>query len=118
MKHKELMKRYDDYEDKVKEYMELISKELVKKNGDDILAGNLVIMTKAIQNISTDADGIVGKDNYRGEKKSTSLSAFLAAQTNVIKILNSFGWTPAGASKIRSSQQEVNIKEAIEALTA
>ena len=121
------MKRYKDYDERVQDYMKLISKELVKKNGDvpdvyvvslDILAGNLVIMTKAIQNISTDADGIVGKDNYRGEKKSTSLSAFLAAQTNVIKILNSFGWTPAGASKIRSSQQEVNIKEAIEALTA
>lgn len=126
MKQKVLLERYKEYEKTVQEYMKMVSDALVEKFGDipevyvvslDILAGNLVIMTKAITNIATDADGIVGKDNYRGEKKSTSLSAFLAAQNNVIKILTSFGWTPAGASKIRENK-EINVEDFLEKLTA
>lgn len=120
------MKRYKDYDSTVQEYLKMVSDALVEKFGEipevyvvslDILAGNLLIMSKAITNIATDADGIVGKDNYRGEKKSTSLSAFLAAQTNVLKILNSFGWTPSGAAKIKDNK-EVNIEEFLEKLTA
>ena len=127
MKQKVLLERYKDYDERVQDYMKMISSALVEKHGDipevyvvslDILAGNLVIMHKAITNIATDADGIIGKDNYRGDKKSTSLSAFLAAQTNVIKILNSFGWTPAGAAKIKNSDKEINVEEFLEKLTA
>lgn len=127
MKQKVLLERYKDYDPTVQEYMKMISGALIEKHGDipevyvvslDILAGNLVIMNKAINNIATDADGIVGKDNYRGEKKSTSLSAFLAAQTNVIKILNSFGWTPMAKSKMKQNQEDVNIEDFIEKLTA
>lgn len=127
MNQKDLMKRYKDYDSTVQEYLKMVSDALVEKFGEipevyvvslDILAGNLLIMNKAITNIATDADGIVGKDNYRGEKKSTSLSAFLAAQTNVLKILNSFGWTPSGAAKIKNTDKEINVEQFLESLTA
>lgn len=120
------LKRYEKYDDDVKEYMKIISDALIKKHQEipdvfvlslDVLAGNLTIMTKAMKSIAYEGGDIVGKDNYRGEKKSTQLSAFLAAQQNVLKILNSFGWTPIGKSKIRENNDAADVQKLIENLT-
>lgn len=106
------LKRYEKYSEDVQEYMKMLSQSIMEKYQEipdvfvislDVLAGNLTIMTKAMKSIAYEGGEIVGKDNYRGEKKSTELSAFLATQQNVIKILNAFGFTPIGKSKIKSN---------------
>lgn len=120
------LKRYEKYDDDVKEYMKIISDNLIKKHQEipdvfvlslDVLAGNLTIMTKAMKSIAYEGGDIVGKDNYRGEKKSTQLSAFLAAQQNVLKILNTFGFTPLGKSKIKENNDAADVQKLIENLT-
>ena len=120
------LKRYEKYDDDVKEYMKIISDALIKKHQEipdvfvlslDVLAGNLTIMTKAMKSIAYEGGDIVGKDNYRGEKKSTQLSAFLAAQQNVLKILNTFGFTPLGRSKIKENTDVADVQKLIENLT-
>ncbi len=120
------LKRYEKYAEDVQEYMKILSDSLVKKYQEipdvyvlslDVLAGNLTIMTKAMKSIAYEGGDIVGKDNYRGEKKSTQLSAFLAAQQNVIKILNTFGWTPMGKSKIKTNTDSNDVAKLIENLT-
>ena len=126
MNQKIFLKRYEKYDDDVKEYMKIISDALIKKHQEipdvfvlslDVLAGNLTIMTKAMKSIAYEGGDIVGKDNYRGEKKSTQLSAFLAAQQNVLKILNTFGFTPLGRSKIKENTDVADVQKLIENLT-
>ena len=127
MTQEDLLKRYTNHNDQVQEYMKMLSDSLMQKYQEipdtfvislDVLAGNLVIMTKAIDNIIKDKDGIVGQDNYRGEKKSTSLSAFLATQHNVLKILNTFGWTPMGKSKIKENADASDVQKYLEQLVS
>ena len=83
----------------------------------DVIAGNLTIMTKAMKDIVNDTAGIVGKDEYRGDKKSTQLSAFLASQNNISKLVDKFGWTPSAKSKIRESQDAADVAKYLESLT-
>ena len=120
------LKRYEKYSEDVQEYMRIISNSLLNKYQEipdvfvlslDVLAGNLTIMTKAMKSIAYEGGDIVGKDNYRGEKKSTQLSAFLAAQQNVLKILNTFGFTPLGKSKIRENTDAADAIKLLESLT-
>ena len=73
-------------------------------------------MTKAMKDIVNDTAGIVGKDEYRGEKKSTQLSAFLASQNNVSKLIDKFGWTPLGKSKIRENSDKQDVQKLLENL--
>lgn len=125
MTQEDFLKRYNKHEEDVKEYMKIISEALIQKHQEvpdvfvvslDVLAGNLAIMSKAMKSIAYEGGEIVGKDNYRGEKKSTELSAFLATQNNVIKILNTFGLTPLGSVKIKSTNDETNVKKYLEQL--
>ena len=127
MTQEKFLERYVKYSDDVKEYMKIISDSLIEKHGEipdifvlslDTLAGNLTIMTKAMKSIAYEGCDIVGKDNYRGEKKSTQLSAFLAAQQNVLKILNTFGWTPMGKSKIKENKDTMDAAKLIESLVS
>lgn len=125
MTKENFLKRYETYEDRVREYMEIFADELENKYQEipdiflitlDVIAGNLTIMTKAMKDIVNDTVGIVGKDEYRGEKKSTQLSAFLASQNNVSKLIDKFGWTPLGKSKIRENSDKQDVQKLLENL--
>ena len=126
MTQEDFMKRYEAYSPKVQEYMKIFSDELMLKYQEvpdvflvtlDIIAGNLVIMTQAMNDILSGEVGIVGKDEYRGDKKSTQLSAFLASQNNISKLVDKFGWTPSAKSKIRESQDAADVAKYLESLT-
>ena len=125
MTKENFLKRYETYEDRVREYMEIFADELERKYSEipdiflitlDVIAGNLTIMTKAMKDIVNDTAGIVGKDEYRGEKKSTQLSAFLASQNNVSKLIDKFGWTPLGKSKINENTDKQDVQKLLENL--
>lgn len=120
------VERYKDYNEQVQEYMSIFADALVEKYQEipdvfvvtlDIIAGNLTIMTSAMKDLVSGEAEIVGKDNYRGEKKSTQLSAFLASQTNVAKLVEKFGWTPFGKSKIRENSDAADVAKYLESLT-
>lgn len=120
------LKRYKDYDEQVREYMKMFADSLEEKYGEipdvfiaslDILAGNLVVMYKSMKDIVNDKVGVVGNDKYRGEKKSTQLQAFMAAQHNVNTLINEFGWTPKAKSKIRENQDSKDIAKYLENLT-
>lgn len=125
MTQEKFLKRYEKYDAAVQEYMEIISDALIEKYQDipdifvltlDALAGNLTIMHKAMEAIAVEGGDIKGKDNYRGEKKSTELSAFLASQNNVIKLANIFGFTPMGKSKIRENTDAADVNKYLQNL--
>ena len=125
MTQEKFLERYKKYDSDVQEYMSYIAAALNEKYQDipdifimslDVLAGNLTIMNKAMKSIAYEGGDIVGKDNYRGEKKSTQLSAFLAAQNNVIKIANIYGFTPMGKSKIRENTDAADVQKYLENL--
>ena len=125
MTKENFLKRYETYEDRVREYMEIFADELEKKYQKipdiflitlDVIAGNLTIMVQAMNDIVSGKAEIVGKDEYRGEKKSTQLSAFLASQNNVSKLIDKFGWTPLGKSKIRENSDKQDVQKLLENL--
>lgn len=127
MTQEDFIKRYERYEAEVQEYMRFVSNALMMKYQEipdiftitlDVLAGNLTIMYKAMKSIAYDGGDIVGKDNYRGEKKSTQLSAFLAAQNNVIKLCNLYGFTPMGKSKIKENTDASDVQKYLEQLVS
>jgi len=125
MTQEELLKRYTSYNETVQEYMKMLSDALIEKYVDipehfvvslDVLAGNLVIMNKALTSLTSGQVGLVGNDHYRGEKKSTELTAFMSAQTNVMKILGIFGLTPLGKSKIRENSDAGDVNKYLQTL--
>lgn len=125
MTKENFLKRYEKYDAKVQEYMKIFSDELERKYQEipevfiitlDIIAGNLVIMVEAMNDIVSGKVGIVGHDEYRGDKKSTELSAFLASQNNVAKLVDKFGWTPSGKSKIREANAAEDVKKVLDNL--
>jgi len=125
MDKEKFLKRYEAYDEEVKEYMKFFADAVEQKHQEipdifiaslDILAGNLTIMTKAMKSLVYENGHLVGKDNYRGEKKSTELSAFLAAQNNVIKIISAFGWNPLGKSRIRENTSKEDAAKLLENL--
>lgn len=125
MDKEKFLKRYESYEPQVQEYMKFFANALEEKHKEipdifitslDILAGNLTIMSKAMKSLVYEDGHLVGKDNYRGEKKSTELSAFLAAQNNVIKIISSFGWNPLGKSRIKENSDKADAAKLLENL--
>lgn len=126
MCYEDFTNRYTKYDSQVQEYMKIFSNELIKKYGEipdifivtlDMIAGNLTIMVEAMKDIVSKEVGIVGKDNYRGDKKSTQLSAFLTSQNNVSHLIDKFGWTPAAKSKIRENTDKQDVQRFLEELT-
>lgn len=127
MTKESFLKRYESYDVKVQEYMTIFADELLSKYNEvpdvfiitlDIIAGNLVIMVSAMNDIVTGKVGIVGQDEYRGEKKSTQLSAFLASQNNVAKLVDKFGFTPLAKSRIRENLDGQDVKKYLEDLVS
>lgn len=127
MTQENFLKRYEKYNEHVQEYMKIFADALMRQFQEipdvfivtlDIIAGNLVIMDEAMRDISSGEVGIVGKDNYRGDKKSTQLSAFLASQNNVSRLIDKFGWTPIGSAKLKNVKDEMNIKKYLEDLVS
>lgn len=126
MTKENFIQRYKDYNTQVQEYMRIFADSLVEKYQEipdvfvvtlDVIAGNLTIMTSALKDLVSGQAEIVGKDNYRGEKKSTQLTAFLASQSNVAKLVEKFGWTPLGKSKIRENTDATDVAKYLESLT-
>ena len=126
MTQEKFLKRYSKHDEQVKEYMKMFSESLVEKYKEipdvfivtlDIIAGNLTIMTKAMNELVNEESQIVGKDKYRGDKRSVQLGAFLAAQSNVAKLVEKFGWTPLGKSKIRENSTAADLQKYFEELT-
>lgn len=120
------LKRYNDKDKKVQEYMTFICNSLVDKYKEipeafiislDLLANNLEIMVKSVGDMNTDG-GLTDDDRYHGKKKSAALQTYFQAQSYVASILASFGMNPMAKSKIKQSQQEVNAEEFLEKLTA
>lgn len=121
MTKEKLVKRYKDYREEIREYMEVIADALIDTYSTipetymvslDLLAFNLEILYKSVDEMKD--KGLTDVDKYRGEKKSSSLQAFFNAQGYVHKILNSFAFTPMAKSKIREKESEVDLKEYLE----
>ena len=120
------LKRYNDKDKKVQEYMTFICNSLADKYKEipeafiislDLLANNLEIMVKSAAEMSKE-DGLTVDDRYHGKKKSAALQTYFQAQGYVANILTSFGMNPMAKSKMKQSQQEVNVEEFLEKLTA
>lgn len=120
------LKRYTDKDKKVQEYMAFISNSLEEKYTDipegfiislDLLANNLEIMVKSAEEMSK-KDGLTDDDRYHGKKKSAALQTYFQAQGYVANILSSFGMNPMSRSKMKQNQEEVNVEDFLEKLTA
>lgn len=125
MKKAKFTNRYKDDPAEVQEYMGYIADALIEKHGDipdqfiislDLLAKNLSIMVQACLDMKE--KGITDDDRYHGKKKSAPLQTYFQAQGYVNSILSNFGLTPSSKAKIKQSQNEVNIQEFIDNLTA
>lgn len=125
MTKENFIKRYTKYEEQVQEYMNSFANAIEDKYKEipdvflvtlDIIAGNLQIMVKSMNAITSGDADIVGKDEYRGEKKSTELSAFLASQNNVSKLVDKFGFTPLGLAKLKDVKNQNEVKQVLENL--
>lgn len=113
-------------DEKVQEYMKFISNSLQEKYEDipegfiislDLLANNLEIMVKSANEMNKE-DGLTDDDRYHGKKKSAPLQTYFQAQGYVANILSNFGMNPMSRSKMKQSQNEVNVEEFLESLTA
>ena len=120
------IKRYKDKSEKVQEYMSFIANALIEKHAEipetfiislDLLANNLEIMVKSSDEMSKE-NGMVDDDKYHGKKKSAPLQTYFQAQGYVNNILSSFGLTPMAKSKIKQNQNEVNVEDFLQNLTA
>lgn len=120
------LKRYNDKDKKVQEYMTFICNSLVDKYKEipeafiislDLLANNLEIMVKSAAEMSKE-DGLTDDDRYHGKKKSAALQTYFQAQGYVASILTSFGMNPMAKSKMKQNQEEVDVEKYLEALTA
>ena len=126
MNKNSFLKRYNDKDKKVQEYMLFICNSLVDKYKEipeafiislDLLANNLEIMVKSASEMSKE-DGLTDDDRYHGKKKSAALQTYFQAQGYVANILTNFGMNPMAKSKMKQNQQEVNVEEFLEKLTA
>ena len=126
MNKQNVLKRYNDYDDKIKSYMEFIINSIVEQYNDipdtfiislDMLAQNVSIMNEAYKAMKD--NGLCDKDKYHNITKANAYTnAFFTAQTRVSNILSQFGFTPSSKSKIRKNKEEVNIQAFLEELTA
>lgn len=116
-----LLNRYKDYDSKIIEYMGSIIGALDEKYSGvpdgyiislDLLAMNLKILFDSMNEIKE--KGMTDVDKYRGEKKSSAMQAFWAAQNYIHKILASFGFTPASRSRIRENQDKADVQKFLE----
>lgn len=126
MKRISFLKRYVDKDKKVQEYMSFIADALIEKHQEipetfvislDLLAQNLEIMIKSSEDMNKQ-DGMTDDDRYHGKKKSASLQTYFQAQGYINTILTSFGLNPMAKSKMKKNQDEVNIDQFLEQITA
>lgn len=125
MKKSKFIKRYDEKDQQVQEYMSFISDTIIEKYGNipeqfvlslDMLANNLEIMVRSTKEM--DDTGLTDDDKYHGKKKSAALQTYFQAQGYINGIIANFGLTPGGASRIKENKKEVDINSFLEQLTA
>lgn len=126
MKKQYILKRYNDYDDNIKAYMEFIINSIVEQYNDipdtfiislDMLAQNLSIMNDAYNNMKD--NGLCDKDKYHNVTKANAYTnTFFTAQTRVSNILGQFGFTPSSKAKIKKDKEDVNIQSFLDELTA
>lgn len=125
MKLVKAKQRYIDKDDKVQEYMLFILKSLEETYSEipdqfivslDLLANMFSIMEKAYEAIET--EGLTKDNKYFGKQSSTALSTYLNTQNYASRLIASFGLTPMSKSHIKKSQEEVNVQDFLDKLTA
>lgn len=125
MVDEKILNRYADYDPKIIEYMGSIIGALDEKYSGvpdgyivslDLLAMNLKILFASMEEIKE--KGMTDTDKYRGEKKSSAMQAFWAAQNYIHKILASFGFTPAARSRIKENQDKADVQKFLETLVS
>ncbi len=123
MVDEKILNRYVNYDPKIIEYMGSIIGALDEKYSGvpegyivslDLLAMNLKILFDSMEEIKE--KGMTDVDKYRGEKKSSAMQAFWAAQNYIHKILASFGFTPASRSRIKENQDKADVQKFLENL--
>ena len=107
----EVLKRYEKYNEVIKEYMTYIVDSLYEKYGDvyphyvislDTLAMNVDIMMKAKEIF--DKEGFQHVDHQNIQRKSGAVQAFNTAQNAAIKIMSQFGLNPMSAARIKDDK--------------
>ena len=125
MVDEKLLERYKEYDPKIIEYMGSIIGALDEKYSGvpegyiislDLLAMNLKVLFDSVKEVK--AKGMTDTDKYRGEKKSSAMQAFWAAQNYIHKILASFGFTPASRSRIKENQDKADVQKFLENLVS
>ena len=130
MKKKEAMKRWEDYSPEIQGYLEMLCDALIEKNGDifpeylislDLLAMNFEIMLTAQETLRSmrkkGEDGFTQIDKMHGPKKSAAIQSFMSSQNHVNRILQNFGFTPLGKSRIKETKDNQDIAKYLAALT-
>lgn len=126
MKKVSFLKRYIDNDKKVQEYMAFIADALIERHQEvpesfvislDLLAQNLEIMIKSSGEMNKQ-DGMTDDDRYHGKKKSAALQTYFQAQGYINNILTAFGLNPMAKSKMKKNQDDVNIDQFLEQITA
>lgn len=118
-----ILKRYENYNEVIKEYMAYIVDSLVEKYGEvyphylismDVFAMNLDIMMQAKKIF--DADGFAQEDSHGVKRKSGAVQAFNTAQQAAIKIMNAFGLNPMSSSRIKDNKTERDTQQYLDDL--
>ena len=126
MNKNSFLKRYNDKDKRVQEYMLFICNSLVDKYKEipeafiislDLLAQNLEVMVKSSAEMNKEG-GMLDDDRYHGAKKSAPLQTYFQAQGYINNILTSFGLNPMAKSKMKQNNQEVDVEKYLESLTA
>lgn len=125
MERKIILERYKDKNEKIQEYMNMLTATLEEKYQTipesfvvslDLLAFNLEVLFDSMKEMKE--KGMTETDKYRGEKKSTGLQSFFNAQNYITKILAQFGFTPAAKSKIRENTDKADVQKLLENLVS
>lgn len=123
MDKKEILQRYEKYNEEIQSYMDYIVNSLFDKYGEvaphylismDVFAMNLDIMMQAKKIF--DEKGFQQQDHNGIQRKSGAVQAFNTAQQAALKIMNQFGLNPMSASKIKDNKMERDTKNYIESL--
>ncbi len=123
MTKQDILPRYKDYRQEIKEYMDSLLSTIEENYGEipqqfvismDLLVFNLDILFDSVNDIRD--KGLNKEDRYRGDKKNASVSAFFNAQNHINKILGSFGFNPLSSSKIKNNSDKVDVQKLIEDL--
>lgn len=111
MEKQEVLKRYTEYKEVIKEYMNYIVDSLIEKYGEvyphyiislDTLAMNIDIMIQAKEIFNK--EGFQHEDLKGIQRKSGAVQAFNTAQNAALKIMSQFGLNPMSASRIKDNK--------------